>query len=98
MVSRLRRPWTIRTRLIVTLAVVVSTVIVGCAVLSTLAVRNYLEARVSNRLEQSTERLRASIIGLHGLTIDLETIGDMARAESSAVVVDSPGHPPLWVN
>jgi two-component system OmpR family sensor kinase len=92
------RRWTIRTRLIVTLATVVAFVIVVSAVASTLAVRHFLEDRISTRLASSAERVRASLVGLHGLAVDSSTIEDMARAESTPVVIDVGGRPELLAN
>ena len=90
--------WTIRTRLVVTLAVVVSAFISVSATISTLAVRDFLEQRVSARLTSSAERMHASLVGLPGLTLDIGTIADMARAESTAVVLDTAGRPPVVLN
>lgn len=91
------RRWTIRTRLIMTLALVVTAVIITVATITTLAVRDYLEDRVGSRLASASERIRATLLGFHGLTIDFATMSAMARAESTAVVVDTPTEP-LWTN
>ena len=92
-----RGRWTIRTRLIITLAVVVSAVIITVATIMTLAVRDYLQDRISNRLASSAERIRAGVVGSKGLTLKLDTVAGMARAESTAVVVVTPAEP-LWTN
>ncbi len=92
------RRWSIRTRLIVTLAAVVSVAIIASTVISTLVVGKFLEDRVTNRLAATAERVQATLTGMRGVTIDLSTIADMARAESTAVVIADEVSAPLWVN
>lgn len=82
----------------VVLALVVSTVIIISAIVSTLAVRSYLNDRVSSRLVASAARTRASLVDLHSVLIDSSAVADMSRAESSAVVLEYGGQPSWWVN
>jgi two-component system OmpR family sensor kinase len=92
------RRWTLSTRLVVILAVVVSLVVVVAATISTLAVRSFLEQRVSSRLESVSSRLQAGLLGLPDLTIDTPTIARMAHAETTAVVLEADGRAAVLVN
>ncbi len=92
------RRWSIRTRLIVSLAAVVSVAILVSTVISTVVVGRFLEDRVTYRLATTAQRVQATLTGMRGVTLDLATIAKMAQAESTAVVIDDGTSPPLWVN
>ena len=46
----------------------------------------------------TAERIHATLTGMRGVTLDLDTIADMARAESTAIVIEDGSSTPLWVN
>ncbi len=92
------RALTIRTRLIVTLAIVASAIIIVSGAATVLTVRHYLEERVTERLIGNTERIKATLLGMPTIDLTAQTIDDMASAESTAVIMVTGGRPVLVAN
>jgi two-component system, OmpR family, sensor kinase len=93
-----RRPWTIRTRLVVTLATVAAAVIIISGVATVLTVQHQLEQRVGERLLGNTERIQATLMGIPGLDLTTQTLTEMAKADSTAVLVEIGGQAVLTAN
>ena len=93
-----RHRWTIRTRLVITLAAVAAAVIIVSGLATVLTVRHYLEQRVGEQLVGNTERIRATLMGIPSLDLTTQTVEEMAKADSTAVVVLVDGQPVLTAN
>lgn len=87
-----------RTRLIVTLAVTLTVILTITTTVSILYMRNYVRDRIDDRLMGTSQRIRASVIGLQDLRIDTATVENMARAEAAAVVFERDDRPVMSAN
>jgi two-component system OmpR family sensor kinase len=92
------RRWSTRTRLIVTLAVTLTVILTLTTTVSILYMRSYVRDRIDDRLMGTSQRIRASLVGLQNVRMDARTVEDMARAESTAVVFELDDQPVLIAN
>ena len=85
----MRRPrhWTTATRLIVTLTAAMTVVLLVTALVSVLVIRELLEDRINSRMLDTSQRVRASLVGLPGLMIERSTVENMAKAGFASVVM-----------
>lgn len=60
--------------------------------------RSYVRDRIDDRLMASSQRIRASLLGLGDLRMDAATVEQMARAESAAVVLERDDQPVMIAN
>jgi two-component system OmpR family sensor kinase len=95
--GRVRR-WSTRHRLIVTLAVALTVILTVTTTVSILYMRAYVRDRIDDRLLNTSERIRASVVGLGGVRLDAVTVENMARPEGAAVVFERAGEPVLIAN
>ncbi len=96
--SRGPRRWSTRSRLIVTLAITLTVILTITTTVSILYMRAYVRDRIDERLLGTSERIRASVVGLGGVQLDAATVGNMARPEGAAVVFERAGRPVLIAN
>ncbi|HEU5485823.1 MAG TPA: histidine kinase dimerization/phospho-acceptor domain-containing protein, partial [Microlunatus sp.] len=96
--ARPRRRWSARTRLILTLAITVTAILTVTTTVSILYMRAYVSDRIDDRLSNSSKRIKASLIGLQDLRLDVSTVESMARAEAAAVVFELDGQPVVIAN
>ena len=89
--SRGRRRWSTRSRLIVTLAITLTVIVTITTTLSILYMRSYVRDRIDDRLLGTSQRIRASLVGLGGVQLDATTVENMARPEGAAVVFERDG-------
>lgn len=94
---RVRR-WGTRNRLIVTLAVALTAILIVTTTVSILYMRAYVRDRIDDRLLNTSERIRASVVGLGGVRLDAATVENMARPEGAAVVFERDGEAVLIAN
>jgi two-component system OmpR family sensor kinase len=81
-----RRRWSTRSRLIVTLAITLTVILTITTTVSILYMRSYVRDRIDDRLLGTSERIRASLVGLGGVQLDAATVENMARPEGAMVV------------
>ena len=98
--SRPREPrrWSTRSRLIVTLAVTLTVILTITTTVSILYMRSYVRDRVDDRLLGTSQRIRASLVGLGGVQLDAGTVENMARPEGAMVVFERDDRPVLIAN
>lgn len=87
-----------RTRLIVTLAATLTVILTITTTVSIVYMRAYVRDRIDDRLMSSSQRIRASLIGLQDLQLDVQTLDAMARAEAAAVVLELDDRPLVVAN
>lgn len=90
--------WTLRSRLIIPLVASTVVVIAVTTALSVLFIGSYMREQIDNRLVTTAGRIKAGLIGLHGLRIDAATTEQMARPENAAVVIENAGRIAMVVN
>ncbi len=90
--------WTIRTRLIVTLAMVAAVVIITSGVVTVLTVQHHLDDQISDRLVGNSQRIKATLLGMSAIDVTAQTVDQMATAESTAVIMVQDGQPVLTAN
>ena len=95
---RRTREWTTAQRLIVTLTATVTVVLVVTALVSVVVIRGLIDDRINSRMLDTSQRVRASLVGLPGLVIDRPTVENMARSGSAVVVMLQDGRPVMWIN
>ena len=83
-----RRRWSTRSRLIVTLAITLTVILTITTTVSILYMRSYVRDRIDDRLLGTSQRIRASLVGLGGVQLDAATVENMARPEGAAVVFE----------
>ncbi len=96
--GRAVRRWGTRHRLIATLAIALTVILAATATVSILYVRAYVHERIDDRLVNTSERIRASVLGLGGVRLDAVTVENMARPEGAAVVFERAGEAVLIAN
>ena len=96
--SRGHRRWSTRSRLIVTLAITLTVILTITTTVSILYMRSYVRDRIDERLLGTSQRIRASVVGLGGVQLDAATVENMARPEGAAVVFERAGRPVLIAN
>jgi two-component system OmpR family sensor kinase len=92
------RRWSTRSRLIVTLAITLTVILTITTTVSILYMRSYVRDRIDDRLLGTSQRIRASLVGLGGVQLDATTVENMARPEGAAVVFERAGDPVLIAN
>ena len=95
---RRTREWTTAQRLIVTLTATVTVVLVVTALVSVVVIRGLIDDRINSRMLDTSQRVRASLVGLPGLVIDRPTVENMAKSGSAVVVMLQDGRPVMWIN
>lgn len=90
--------WTLRSRLIVPLVASSVIVIAVTTTLSVLFIGSYMREQIDNRLVATADRIKAGLIGLHGLQIDAATTEGMSKPENAAVVIENAGRVAMAVN
>jgi two-component system OmpR family sensor kinase len=95
---RRTREWTTAQRLIVTLTAAVTVVLLVSALVSLVVIRGLIEDRINGRMLDTSQRVRASLVGLPGLVIDRPTVENMAKAGFAIVVLVKDGKPVPWLN
>jgi two-component system OmpR family sensor kinase len=95
---RRTRDWTTAQRLIVTLTAAVTVVLLVTALVSIVVIRSLFDDRINSRLLDTSQRIRASLVGLPGLVIDRPTLDNMAKAGFAVVVLVQDGRPVAWMN
>jgi two-component system OmpR family sensor kinase len=95
---RRTRDWTTAQRLIVTLTATVTVVLLVTALVSVVVIRGLIDDRINSRLLDTSQRIRASLVGLPGLVIDRPTVENMAKSGSGVVVMLQDGQPVMWIN
>jgi two-component system, OmpR family, sensor kinase len=93
-----RRRWSTRTRLVVTLAVTLTVILTITTTVSILYMRSYVRDRIDDRLLGTSQRIRASLVGLGSVQLGASTVENMARPEGAAVVFERDGRPVLIAN
>lgn len=90
--------WTIRTRLVLTLSGVICAALAASALITVIAVRDYLNDRLSDQLVAAATRMAPSLKALNGVTLDYpQLVGVLAR-QSTITVVSSAGQAVAWAN
>jgi len=74
----------------ITLASVAAAVIIISGLTTVLTVQHQLDQRVGERTG-SAERIRATLMGIPSLDLTKQTLTEMAKADSTAVVVEIDG-------
>ncbi|HYI56546.1 MAG TPA: ATP-binding protein [Microlunatus sp.] len=92
------RRWSTRTRLIVTLAVTLTVILMITTTASILYMRSYVRAQIDDRLMGTSQRIRASLVGLQDVRMDASTVDNMAQAEAAAVVFERNDQPIMTAN
>ena len=82
----------------ITLASVAAAVIIISGLTTVLTVQHQLDQRVGERLTGSAERIRATLMGIPSLDLTKQTLTEMAKADSTAVVVEIDGQAVLTAN
>ena len=95
---RRTREWTTAQRLIVTLTATVTVVLIVTALVSVVVIRGLIDDRINSRMLDTSQRVRASLVGLPGLVIDRPTVENMAKSGSAVVVMLQDGRPVMWIN
>ena len=95
---RRTREWTTAQRLIVTLTATVTVVLVVTALVSVVVIRGLIDDRINSRMLDTSQRVRASLVGLPGLVIDRPTVENMAKSGAAVVVMLQDGRPVMWIN
>ena len=95
---RRTRDWTTAQRLIVTLTATVTVVLIVTALVSVVVIRSLVDDRINSRMLDTSQRVRASLVGLPGLVIDRPTVENMAKAGFAVVVLVQDGRPADWMN
>ena len=95
---RRTREWTTAQRLIVTLTATVTVVLLVTALVSVVVIRGLIDDRINSRMLDTSQRVRASLVGLPGLVIDRPTVENMAKSGSAVVVMLQDGRPVMWIN
>jgi hypothetical protein len=81
------RDWTTAQRLIVTLTAAMTVVLLVTALVSVLVIRSLVDDRTNSRMLDTSQRVRASLVGLPGLEINRSTVENMAKAGFASVVM-----------
>jgi two-component system OmpR family sensor kinase len=95
---RRTREWSTAQRLIVMLTASVTVVLLVTALVSIVVIHSLIDDRINSRLVDTSQRIKASLVGLPGLTIDRATIDNMAKAGLAVVVMVEDGQPVGWMN
>ena len=80
------------------LTATVTVVLVVTALVSVVVIRGLIDDRINSRMLDTSQRVRASLVGLPGLVIDRPTVENMAKSGSAVVVMLQDGRPVMWIN
>jgi len=85
------RQWSIRTRLVVSMSVVICLAMAASALITAFAVGNYLTERLSGQLVAAATRIAPSLASLNGITMDYRQLVGVLDREATITVVSSAG-------
>ena len=91
-----RRRWSIRTRLVASLSVVIVLALTASALITAFAVRDYLTDRLSGQLVAAANRIAPSLSALNGVTMDYRLLQGVLQRQSLITVVASADRPVAW--
>jgi two-component system, OmpR family, sensor kinase len=95
---RRTRPWTTASRLIVALTTAVTVVLLVTGAVTILVINGLVQDRVNSRLVETSERIRASLVGIPDLDLERATVENMAKAGSAVVVLVQDSRPVMVIN
>lgn len=89
---------TIRTRLVLSLACVICVVLAASALITAIAVRDYLTNRQSGQLVAAATRMSPSLRALNGVTLDYSQLVGVLARQATITVVESAGQAVAWAH
>lgn len=96
MIGRGAPRWSIRTRLVLGMAVVIVLALAASALITAVAVRDYLTDRLSAQLVGAATRIAPSLAALDGVTLDYRQLVGVLDRQSTITVVASAGRAIAW--
>ena len=90
------RQWSIRTRLVVSMSVVICLAMAASALITAFAVGNYLTERLSGQLVAAATRITPSLASLNGITMDYRQLVGVLDRQATITVVSSAGQAIAW--